>query len=91
MYFYQQYLQHLPDFKGIEILLQLASPFVLHLQHLPDFKGIEIVPRIWKSLSLILQHLPDFKGIEINSLSATISALACSTSLTSKGLKRVYP
>ena len=35
------FLQHLPDFKGIETA-NLSKPIAAaHLQHLPDFKGIE--------------------------------------------------
>ena len=36
----------------------------------------------------ILQHLPDFKGIETNCTNFQNSFTACSTSLTSKGLRR---
>ncbi len=61
------YLQHLPDFKGIETVVRLSLRVVLHLQHLPDFKGIETLSLSLYLLSGFLQHLPDFKGIETSS------------------------
>ena len=58
------FLQHLPDFKGIETNAYTGDKYDLCLQHLPDFKGIETEVMILSSHRSILQHLPDFKGIE---------------------------
>ena len=105
------FLQHLPDFKGIETpefgrligaptcSTSLTSKGLRHhasngscsgycLQHLPDFKGIETV-LAQAALTEYLQHLPDFKGIETMLVSYYEGLFACSTSLTSKGLRHV--
>ena len=79
-------LQHLPDFKGIETLQDLASVFI----------GLAAPPwlqRDWDIISNIifesfnLQHLPDFKGIETSIGRGRRQSSPCSTSLTSKGLR----
>ena len=43
----------------------------------------------WLNQCAYLQHLPDFKGIETQKDLQNITVSACSTSLTSKGLRRV--
>ena len=58
------------------------------LQHLPDFKGIETCINPFVVQTCPLQHLPDFKGIETLGVLTSDSILACSTSLTSKGLRQ---
>ena len=59
-----------------------------HLQHLPDFKGIETRTCLYCAWRSLLQHLPDFKGIETTWRITSPLGNACSTSLTSKGLRR---
>ena len=67
-----------------------TSTFSLHpfLQHLPDFKGIETLTQDNVNSHFNLQHLPDFKGIETGRKLAFQLPAPCSTSLTSKGLRR---
>ena len=81
------FLQHLPDFKGIETNAYTGDKYDLCLQHLPDFKGIETLVIDWIMVILLLQHLPDFKGIETVVKWMCSQWWSCSTSLTSKGLR----
>ena len=60
------------------------------LQHLPDFKGIETIWKLYQLPFDGLQHLPDFKGIETTTVMPFSAISTCSTSLTSKGLRRVF-
>ena len=65
----------------------LGQCLIFDLQHLPDFKGIETLQASRWLCSLLLQHLPDFKGIETHQHQRCRLYRACSTSLTSKGLR----
>ncbi len=79
------FLQHLPDFKGIETYLLLSNPYFVTCSTSLTSKGLR---QNELSLFLIehdLQHLPDFKGIETLPYVPLPPHLACSTSLTSKG------
>ena len=73
--------------KGLRLAFY-GEVLVTHvLQHLPDFKGIETCRTHWAYPHVALQHLPDFKGIETLSALYIHQLQACSTSLTSKGLR----
>ena len=81
------FLQHLPDFKGIETnVFMVGAPNVRACSTSLTSKGLRRMGLEERNFFL-LQHLPDFKGIETSGSAPHHLFCTCSTSLTSKGLR----